>query len=263
MSAAETSLSPKDVTGAQSDSVQRLVLRLSDSVTIIRGDCRDMLSSLEFDAVVTDPPYGISFQRGKSGKGFDCNTNRKPIFGDDVDFDPTPLLKLTLRKSIENYRALVMFGPNHYASKIPKAGQWLVWDKSCGQGPANSFVDAEFIWMNRRNPRCIFRHFWMGALRKGEGNQNNSKRTHPSAKPVELMAWLIETARIGTGKTILDPYMGTGSTGVACIKSGRKFIGIEIDPDHFETARLRLEKELAQGRLGLTQNEVISQSREE
>jgi len=79
-------------------------------------------------------------------------------------------------------------------------------------------------------------------LRDGDGNGNTSRqgRLHVSQKPVELMQWLIETVRVRVGRTVLDPYMGSGSTGVACLRTGRKFIGIEIDPGHFETARARL-----------------------
>lgn len=233
-----------------------VVVSLSDSCTIIRGDCREILHTLKgFDAVVTDPPYGIGYVHGYSGKKMSANQNLKPIIGDDSPFDPAILLRCEGRSKMPQayesaartpLRAVVMLGANHYSQRIPERGQWLVWDKSCGQGAANNYVDAEFAWMNRRNSRCIFRHFWMGCLRAGEDNQGKSARRHPSQKPVELMAWLIETARIGVGKTVLDPYMGVGSTGVACLRSGRKFVGIEIDAEYFEIARERLGKVVAE-----------------
>jgi site-specific DNA-methyltransferase (adenine-specific) len=81
-----------------------------------------------------------------------------------------------------------------------------------------------------------------------------ASREHPCQKPVGLMAWCMERAKVPAGATVLDPYMGSGTTGIACIRTGRKFIGIEIDADHFATARLRLEKELRQGLLPLTHN---------
>ena len=99
--------------------------------------------------------------------------------------------------------------------------------------------------MNRRNARCIYRQLWLGVLRQGESLPNR-KRQHPTQKPVELMRWCLETARIGLGKTVLDPYMGSGTTGVACVTTGRRFIGIEIDPDYFEIACRRIEKAQAQ-----------------
>ena len=229
-----------------SDSAKPLFVQLAPDVLIIHGDCRDVLPTLAFDAVVADPPYGIGFVKGPGGNGFNCNTNYKPIIGDDIEFDPTHLLELEgLTKNGVGRRAVVLMGANHYCARLPHRGQWLVWDKSCGQGPAVSFVDAEFIWMNRRNPRCIFRHLWMGAVRAGDCNSNRIQRMHPSMKPPELMAWLIETARIGIGKTVCDPYMGSGTTGLACLRSGRKFIGIEIDEEYFEISRARLTAELA------------------
>jgi DNA modification methylase len=79
-------------------------------------------------------------------------------------------------------------------------------------------------------------------------------RVHPAQKPVELLKWCMDQARVPEGATVLDPYMGSGTTGVACIRTGRKFIGIEIDAGHFATARKRLENELRQGMLPLEQN---------
>jgi site-specific DNA-methyltransferase (adenine-specific) len=105
-----------------------------------------------------------------------------------------------------------------------------------------SFSDAEFAWTNRRNPRSVFRHFWMGAMRAGQGAPSKEKRMHVSQKPVELMAWCIEHARIMVGKTVLDPYMGSGSTGIAALQTGRKFVGVEIDQENFDIARDRIQK---------------------
>ena len=85
------------------------------------------------------------------------------------------------------------------------------------------------------------------------------KRTHPSQKPVELMSWLIETARIGLGKTVLDPYMGVGSTGVACLRTGRSFIGMEIDEEYFDIARQRLTAEVQKMGLPTIENEKEEQ----
>ena len=104
--------------------------------------------------------------------------------------------------------------------RLPVGGSFLCWDKSCGQGAATIFADAEFAWMNRRNARSIFHFFWMGCMRSGQDNQCGAKRVHPQQKPVELMIWCMATARIGLGKTVLDPYMGTATTGVALPADG-------------------------------------------
>lgn len=221
--------------------------------TLYLGDCLPLLPLLRFDAIVSDPPYGIGFQhggRGRNSRGGAFSKNgvvarTDKIYGDGAPFDPQHLLRERPRSNGIYTKVVALMGANHYAQKLPACGSWFCWDKSCGQGAAATFTDAEFGWMNRKNPRCIFRFFWMGCCRQGEGNQGKQKRLHVSQKPVELMMWLLETARIGLGKTVLDPYMGSGSTGVACLRTGRKFIGVEIDAGHFETARARIEAEIA------------------
>jgi hypothetical protein len=140
-------------------------------------------------------------------------------------------------------KPIVLFGADHYKCRLPEGGRFICWDKSCGQGPAASFADAEFAWTNRKNARSIFRHFWMGATRTGQGSSAHEKKWHVSQKPVELMAWCLEHARIGLDKVVLDPYMGSGSTGVACLQTGRKFIGVEIDADNFANAVQRISEQ--------------------
>lgn len=209
--------------------------------TLYLGDCLELLAQglLKADALVSDPPYGIGFTYGACKASGQVNRPRersKPIHGDEQPFDPMPFIRAAKDAPI------VLFGADHYKTRLPEGGRMMVWDKSCGQGAAVSFVDAEFMWTNRRNARCIYRHFWMGATRAGEGSQG--KRHHVSQKPVELMVWCIETARIGLGKVVLDPYMGSGSTGVAALRTGRKFLGCEIDAEYFETACQWIAKEL-------------------
>ena len=224
----------------------------SGDVTLYLGDCRVIVPGLkDVDAIVSDPPYGIGFQRGSGGRGI-RPPNRKLCFGDDEPFDPSFLVALAgnEKEGRSARRPLVLLGADHYKERLPGGGSFLCWDKSCGQGPANTFSDAEFAWMNRRNARCIFHHFWMGALRSGEGNQNMRRRLHAQQKPVELMAWLMVTARIGLGKRVLDPFMGSGSTGIACVRTGRAFVGIEIDREHFQVAKLRIRQ--VQQECGLT-----------
>ena len=216
-----------------------------DAVTLYHGDCREIMPELKgIDAIVSDPPYGIEFSYGDRKKSAQidpkhCTHKNSPIFGDNKPFDPEHLLKFAGPKM-----SVVLCGGNHFAQRLPESGSFLCWYKACGQGSASIFSDAEFIWTNRRNARCVFHFFWMGAMRAGEGSSSKSKRLHVSQKPVELMIWLIATCRIGLGKTVLDPYMGSGSTGVACVRTGRKFVGIEIDEGHCEVAAKRLQAEV-------------------
>jgi DNA modification methylase len=119
------------------------------------------------------------------------------------------------------------------------------WDKSCGKGPATPFVDAEFAWSSRKNSRNIFRFLWRGAVRQGEYGPSRYKRQHPTEKPPELMIWSMDYARVGSDATVFDPYMGVSPVGVACIKTGRRYIGIEIERRYFDIACKRLENEYA------------------
>jgi len=219
-------------------------VKLSDDVTIIRGDCLACLP-IEADAVVSDPPYGIAFQHSGVGNGKGQGrwlAKTCTIHGDSEPFDPSPWL---------GYPIVVLWGADHYAQKLPYGG-WLIWDKLGGRDDfGDVFSDAEIAWQNRKAACKIFRHLWKGLIRQ---NMGGVKRLHVSEKPVPLMAWSMEQARVPEGATVLDPYMGSGTTGIACHRTGRKFIGIEIDDGHFATARARLENELRQGLLPLEHN---------
>ena len=215
---------------------------------LYRGDSLELLKAglLKCDAIVTDPPYGIGYHHAGGGRGQVCaQTYTGRIIGDDAPFDPAPWVAHAGDKA-----AMVFFGADHFKTRLPDGGRFICWDKSCGQGAAASFSDAEFAWTNRRNARSIFRHFWMGATKACDGFDAKSKpRMHVSQKPVNLMMWCLEHARVGLDKVVLDPYMGVGGTGVAALLSGRRFVGVEIDPGHFATACARI-KDAAQ-RMGL------------
>jgi site-specific DNA-methyltransferase (adenine-specific) len=92
-------------------------------------------------------------------------------------------------------------------------------------------------WTNIDGVIRVHRQVWRGIVREGEENVVNEDKCHPAQKPVALMRWCVSM----TTGTVLDPYMGSGTTGVACARAGRQFVGIEIDPTHFETACRRIE----------------------
>ena len=206
------------------------------SVMLYQGDCLDVMREIpsgSVDAVVTDPPYGISYVLGRGGNGVCARRNcDKPIYGDDIPFDPSPWLNWPL----------LFWGANH-CRKVPAGGSWLVWDKSPGGiGPDVSFADAEIAWTSKPGiKRNVCRYLWMGiaCVKAGE---NNGKRDHPTQKPLGLMRWCISLLDLPVGATILDPYMGSGSTGVAAAQLGYNFIGIEIDPTYFAMAERRIKE---------------------
>ena len=103
----------------------------------------------------------------------------------------------------------------------------------------------------------IFSHLWAGICRDSEVGEHH----HPMQKPVALMIWAMDKAKVPEGATVFDPYMGSGTTGIACIRTGRSFIGIEKDPKHYATAEARIRRELQQGVLFETQNAKIERLR--
>jgi DNA modification methylase len=227
--------------------VQRLVLPCG--VTLYQGDCLEILPTLEgIDAVITDPPYGMGWNaKGRIGRPSSVKTSGGIygrdwgwIEGDDEPFDPAPLLDIG--------KPLVTWGANHYSPRLPAAPGWLIWDKKRGGEAGKGFKgsDCELAWCSETgDTTAIYCLYWDGFRRDSEVGEHY----HPTQKPVSLMAWCMEQAKVGEGATVLDPYMGSGTTGIACIRTGRNFIGIEKDPEHFETARKRIEAELAQGDL--------------
>ena len=211
----------------------------SDRVTLYHGDCLAILPTLgagSVDAVVTDPPYGMKYV-GHSGGGRTCHSGKKfnrtsdhikaTILGDDKPFDPLPWLLWPC----------VFSGANWFYDRLPPGGSLHSWDKR-GEYKRFSFADADIIWCSRRVKSQTFRLVWRGICRHAE---NNNKIVHPTQKPVALTEWMIGLSGVDSDATILDPFMGSGTTGVACIKTGRRFIGIEIDEKYCEVAAKRIQ----------------------
>lgn len=200
---------------------------------LIQGDCLDVLPSLgRFDAVVTDPPYGIghkahsnsALQNGKPRTKFYADAK---IIADDKAFDPSPWLSFPC----------VMWGANHYAASLPR-GRWLVWNKLGHLQPWDTFSDVEIAWCSEAGSDRIFSLLWKG-LAQGE-KIGGGERFHPTMKPIGLMEWCL--GFVPSAEIILDPYMGSGTTGLACVRQGRSFIGIETEERYFDIACKRIEE---------------------
>lgn len=194
------------------------------NATLHLGDCRDILPTLgKVDAVVTDPPYGIGItrsnrlavSRGMGGKSWDDETP------DDV----------LLADLIERSTQAIFWGGNYFA--LPPARCVLVWDK---QNDGRDFADLEMAWTNIDAVARIYR--------KRPMNMDGGKE-HPTQKPISLMRWCID--KLDNPQSILDPYMGSGTTGIAATQMGCKFIGIERDQDYFKIACKRIEEAQRQG----------------
>lgn len=199
------------------------------------GDCSEILSDLsKVDAVITDPPYGINenskkvASRGKLAAPKD--------YGEfDWDKTPPPDALIELIRTKGQFQAF--FGGNYFT--LPPTSCWLVWDKLNG---TNDFADCELAWTNWPKAVRRLQWRWNGMIRQG-----NEERYHPTQKPLEVMKWVIELCP--KSETVLDPFMGSGTTGVAAVQLGRKFIGIEREPKYFDIACKRIEQAVAQGQL--------------
>jgi len=170
------------------------------------------------DAVVTDPPYGI----GYIGDGYDA------IIGDDVRFDPSFLCGFDC----------IIWGANNFCQKLPAVGGWLCWDKrvtEAADGLRGSPFELAWTSIPKKYKILRLQH---GGVKNADGE--GIKRVHPTQKPVALMQWCL--GFLPDAETILDPFMGSGTTLVACAKLGRRGIGIELDPDYFQIACERVQK---------------------
>lgn len=213
------------------------------------GDCREILPHLpKVDACITDPPYGIDYAHSGGGGIFAKDGTRKStkfggekIAGDAEPFNPEPFLSLA--------PIVAMWGANHYANQLPiKPGQrWLSWDKGFAEVATKSFSHGELCWTNRMGALRMLKHVWDGCFRQEEGSK--VPRVHPTQKPERVMRWCMEQAGVPAGATVLDPFMGSGTTGVACMQLGHKFVGIELNEGYFDIACRRIEDAQRQGRL--------------
>lgn len=205
------------------------------------GDCREILPSIPMvDAVVTDPPYGINLNTDNSRFSGGHFASRRangvgtaggtPIVGDDAPFDPSWLVGLPGDK--------IIWGWNNYPDKLPK-GACLVWLKRHDAAFGSFLSDAELAWMSKGHGVYCTRDLSNNAIA--------NTRVHPTQKPVSLMSWCL--GFVPKARTVLDPYMGSGTTGVACMDMGKSFIGIELDPKHFDSACRRIDAAHRQGRL--------------
>lgn len=196
------------------------------------GDCREVLPTLpDFDLILTDPPYGIGFtvrptfcQRA-NGMRTETWDNERP--GADT-------INLLLTKS-DN---AIIWGGNYFS--LPVSRGWLVWLK---QGNAPSMADLEMAWtsfdMNAR--------WFEKSVRSASLEKQLNGMAHPTQKPIGLMQWCMTFAPNAT--SVCDPFMGSGTTGVACAQLGRKFTGIERERKYFDIACERIARAQAQGQL--------------
>jgi DNA modification methylase len=222
-----------------------LTVRLSDSVTIIRGDCRDVLPTLRaVDMVLTDPPYGM-------GRFTTDTDDFMGVVGPALTEAATLLPDGGSLFAFTSTAEVINLG--NAVHGIPfKRMLWMYKPADCTYPLHGWLLKSEAILWFMRPGLCTladrkpYRHDCYLATHIGQEGVEG----HPTVKPLSVIKDL--STRCPKDGLVLDPFMGSGTTGVACIRTGRRFVGIEIDAGYFEVARQRLENELAQGCLELT-----------
>jgi len=201
-----------------------------DAVTIYHGDCRELLPFIgPVDLVLTDPPYGLqeNAHRVASRTKLAATTD----YG-DFSWDTAPADDDLIRLTMAAGKHAVIWGGNYFT--VPPSRGWLVWDKL----NSGNFADCELAWTNLPTSVRIKRFMWNGMIRDGEARR--VPRVHPAQKPVEVMRWCLEF--VPDAQTILDPFMGSGTTLRAAKDLGRRAIGIEIEERYCEIAAKRMSQ---------------------
>lgn len=201
---------------------------LAEGVTLYLGDCREILPTLgKVDAVVTDPPYGIGLEYGAF---------------QDTEENVQALVSMFVPWSIENATRTLITSGNQCQHLYPRPKWTLAWVTPAGAGsgpwgfscwqPILAYGSCPYLASGKGRRSDIFLH-----------TETSDQNGHPCPKPINFMTKLVERASLH-GQTILDPFMGSGTTGVAAVKRGRKFTGIELEPKYFDISRRRIQAAL-------------------
>jgi len=215
------------------------IVKIGDA-TLYHADCREVLPTLgKFDLLLADPPYGLGIDRKMAAVSGCKSGGMKAHKGDYLasGWDDDPLSSADAALLVSMCGVAILWGGNYYG--LPGSQCWLVWDKQVN----GNFAACELAWTNLKKPVQKFTWMWNGMLRQG-GEERNG---HPTQKPLALMAWCLD--QVPAAKTVLDPFMGSGTTGVACAQSGRSFTGIERERKYFDIACERISRAYAQGKL--------------
>lgn len=191
--------------------------------TLYLGDCREVLPTLsQVGLVLTDPPYGLG-RRLAGG-----------TWGENASWDQAPVDDAVIAAVADAGTDAIIWGGNYYS--LPVTRSWLAWYK---RDAAPSMSDFELAWTTLKRPARIFNY--------PVGGFNSERVDHPTQKPIALMDWCLSFAPDAV--TVLDPFLGSGTSGVAACKARRQFIGIEREPKYFDIACRRIEDAQRQGNL--------------
>ena len=200
---------------------------------LYNGDCLETMKTIpdkSIDLIVTDPPYGKKADSGTNGFGYSQNRIYKG------GWDKERPVKEYFDEMFRIARNVIIFGGNYFCDMLPPTNHWIFWDKKGDIKFQNPFADGELIYTTFNKPvrKIVFKQ-------QGFITDSKDKRYHPTQKPTELLSELLDLYT-NKGDLICDPFMGSGSTGVACKNLSRNFIGIELDENYFNIAKERIEE---------------------
>ena len=207
------------------------------------ADCLGFMKTLpdnSVDLVLTDPPYGIDIGKMSFTNSIIGGVAKRNNYKGISDWDKFTPSKEYFDEMIRISKKQVIFGGNYFADKLPPSGQWVVWDKRVEDKYSNDFADCELAWTSENKPSRIIRFLWSGMM---QGDMKNKEvRFHPTQKPLFVIKKIIDMFS-EENDTILDPFLGSGTTAIACKNLHRNFIGIEISEKYCKIARDRLRQQ--------------------
>jgi len=214
--------------------------------------CMDALELLKqlpdksVDLVLIDPPYGIGINKMNfvtSGAIKVGGAYRNDYSKHKTDWDNNSLSKEIFNEVLRVGKKIAIFGANNFPQLLSPSRGWIVWDKRCENKYSNDFADGELVWTNQDINLRIIRYLWSGMLQEEMGLYKE-KRFHPTQKPVFVIKEIIKLLDKDGKGTILDCFMGSGTTAVACKQLGRNFIGCDINQEYVDIANKRLFQQI-------------------
>ena len=210
--------------------------RLLCGDSTVKENVELLLDGNKADMVFTDPPYGINEKGDRTARntGLAKNHNFKDFADDSIDY---AVKNYKIIESL-NIKTQIWFGANYYCHYLPMTNNWLVWDKRVEDKMKDTQSDCELAWVKTdKSSVRIFRHLWKGFNKDSERNE---PRVHPTQKPIALSVWAFEN--YGKPKSVLDSFLGSGSTLIACEKTNRVCYGMELDPHYCDVIINRWEQ---------------------